>query len=199
MGIEKGEEIFSIKKSADDNLSANSLNTLYGSYYGSLTGEALKYFGENDLRSNLIGRWYAANQPLKYTGIDSDESTSNIRIFRVSEMTLALAEIYARKGDIAKAQDYLFYTAQRDADIASATDLPSTTADLLTFISAERIREFFGEGHRFYDARRMGDIVNADSYKNFDIQKFHFPVPADEVNAGKGISQVEGWDDNLPE
>ena len=68
----------------------------------------------------------------------------------------------------------------------------------MQFISEERIREFSGEGHRFYDARRMGDKVALVGYEPFDIQQFVFPIPAAEINAGYMTQQNEGWDNNLP-
>ena len=99
---------------------------------------------------------------------------------------------------ISEAQNYLMYTAKRNTSIKSVSDLPSTKSDLLSFISDERIREFFGEGHRFYDARRMGDIVSGDQFSNWDIQKFVFPIPAAEIHTGTGCAQNENWSDYLP-
>ena len=94
---------------------------------------------------------------------------------------------------------FLFYTAKRDKDIASVDDLPSTTEGLLEFISDERIREFAGEGHRFYDARRMGLKINIQGYQPFDIANFVFPIPANEINAGFCTQQNEGWESGLPQ
>ena len=113
-------------------------------------------------------------------------------------MSLIVAEVEARDGHIAEAQKYLMYTAKRDESITAASQLPSTTDDLLAFISEERIREFAGEGHRFYDARRMGDIIEMQGYEPFDIAKFVFPIPADEINAGFCGPQNENWSDGLP-
>lgn len=198
---EKNEEIFSIVKSSDDNLSANSLNTLYGSYYGTVTSNMRTLFDATDIRASLMEYSSQAGgyQPLKYPGIEGAAAVSNIRIFRKSEMSLALAEIYARENDIANAQKYLLYTAKRNTAYVDGTKtLPSTQAELLTFISEERIREFFSEGHCFYDARRMGDKVSSETYQDFDIQKFVFPIPADEINSGSGVTQNTDWYNNMP-
>ncbi|MEO5180403.1 RagB/SusD family nutrient uptake outer membrane protein, partial [Bacteroides ovatus] len=56
------------------------------------------------------------------------------------------------------------------------------------------------EGHRFFDARRLGKIISvADgSYTNFNIAKFVYPIPSFEVNSGFGVIQTEGWSNNLP-
>lgn len=198
---ETDEDIFTIVKSDDDNLSANSLNTLYGSYYCTIQNAAQAKFGTNDIRRNLfIKSPGTRNQYFpKYYGGSDAAAVGNIPVFRKSEMSLIIAECEARIGTIAEAQNYLMYTAKRDADIISTDDLPKTTDELLEFIADERVREFFGEGHRFFDARRMGLKISADNFTSeWDIQKFAFPIPAAEINAGFGCEQNEGWEDNLP-
>jgi tetratricopeptide (TPR) repeat protein len=192
------EDIFTIKKSDDDNLSANSLNTLYASYYATFQAAAYSLIGDNDIRYELLRAGNGGGvSSIKFDG-QSAAAVSNIPIFRKSEMALIVAECEARQGNIAQAQNYLMFTAKRDKDIQSTDDLPSTASDLLAFISEERIREFFGEGHRFYDARRMGDLVSGDQFQNWDIQKFVFPIPAAEINTGMGCEQNTNWSDALP-
>lgn len=189
------EDLFTIVKSDDDNLSANALNTLYGSYSGALQKPILKLFASTDIRySGLIN----GSHPKKFDGTASAQAVSNIPIFRKSEMSLIIAECEARIGTIANAQNYLMFTAKRNTAITSTSDLPSTKADLLTFISEERIREFFGEGHRFYDARRMGDKITSETFSNFDIKNFVFPIPASEINTATGVVQNTGWENNMP-
>lgn len=195
------EDLFTLAKNEADNLSANALNTLYGSYGCTLSPDALKLYnvqkvGEETVVKDI--RYTLVNRPSigKYQGLPTSAATSNIPVLRKSEMSLILAEIYARKGDLTNAKDYLLYTAKRDKDIVSVDDLPADADGILKFISEERIREFAGEGHRFYDARRMGDKI--ESLNNFDIKKFVFPIPAAEINAGFCNEQNEGWFDNLP-
>lgn len=191
---ETSEDLFTIAKSESDNLSANALNTLYGSYGASLSNATWYLFGENDIRAALLGRTSIG----KYQGLSTSAATSNIPVLRKSEMSLIVAEVEARAGNIAAAQDYLFYTAKRDLDILSADMLPDNTNDLLAFIAEERIREFAGEGHRFMDARRTGEVITMGAFKPFDIAKFVFPIPSDEINAGFCSEQNEGWDKVLP-
>lgn len=188
------EDIFTIAKNESDNLSANALNTLYGSYGCTLNAATMALYSATDYRGELVSRTSIG----KYAGLSTSAATSNIPIFRKSEMSLIVAEVEARDGHIAEAQKYLMYTAKRDESITAASQLPSTTDDLLAFISEERIREFAGEGHRFYDARRMGDIIEMQGYEPFDIAKFVFPIPADEINAGFCGPQNENWSDGLP-
>lgn len=190
------EDLFTIAKNESDNLSANALNTLYGSYLCTLSNYTLGLYDDADYRLELVSRPSIG----KYQGLSTSAATSNIPIFRKSEMSLIIAEVEARIGTISEAQKYLYYTAKRNEAITSADQLPDNTADLLAFISDERVREFAGEGHRFYDARRMGDQVElAISAQPFDIAKFVFPIPADEINAGFCTQQNEGWSDALPQ
>lgn len=193
------EDLFTIKKSADDNLSANALNTLYGSYYCTLQAGALATLGDNDIRVDLTRDGDGGGiTTAKYDGIATSAATSNIPVFRKSEMSLIIAECEARNGNINEAQNYLFFTAKRNKDITAPSELPDNTDDLLTFISEERIREFMGEGHRFFDARRMGENIQMNGFQPWDIQKFVFPIPAAEINAGFGTQQNANWSDNLP-
>lgn len=193
------EDIFTIKKSEDDNLSANSLNTLYGSYYCTIQASAYTLLGDKDIRGKLLKAGDGGGKSTSKFDGQSSAAVSNIPIFRKSEMALIVAECEARQGNISEAQNYLMFTAKRDKDIKSVSDLPATVDELLAFISEERIREFLGEGHRFYDARRMGDLVSGDQFDNWDIQQFVFPIPAAEINSGMGCEQNSNWYNHLPE
>ena len=188
------EDIFTINKTNDDNLSANALNTLYGSYKGGLTDFTKSKFADTDYRAGVL-----SNYAFKYCGLPTAQAVSNIPVFRLSEMYLILAECEAQLGNIAQAQEALFFTAGRDVAIESADKLPATKDELMSFISDERVRELYLEGHRWYDARRQGlKITVATTKQNFDVAKFGYPIPAAEINAGYGTEQNTGWADNLP-
>lgn len=187
------EDILTISKTNDDNLSANALNTLYGSYGGTVSPYVTGLFGENDVRATVLDY-----DQYKYVGLSGAAAVSNIPIFRVSEMYLIIAECEARLGNIDAAQEAVCFTAERDADF-DAEALPTTKDELLSFINDERVRELYLEGHRWFDARRQGmKITVASTKKDFDIAKFVYPIPADEINAGFGTEQNTGWEDNLP-
>lgn len=192
------EDIFTIAKSEDDNLSANSLNTLYGSYRASVTGDLVDLFAPGDIRLRLIDT--RTLHPRKFDGIPTSQAVNNIPVFRISEMKLIQAEASARLGNIAQARDALFYTAKRNTAITSAADLPADAGGLLEFIVQERRRELFEEGFRWYDARRNGERIGVynGNYRNFDVAAFVYPIPASEVNAGFGVVQNPGWADYLP-
>lgn len=186
------EDIFTIAKSTTDNLSSNSLNTLYSSYGSKLTGSLTALFGPADLRLSLIDP--ASNQPAKYRGLPEAATVSNIPVFRISEMYLILAEAKATTHP-SEAREALFFTARRNKAISHVSVLPSTPGELLEFIKDERRRELFAEGHRWFDARRNGEKINLNngSIPNYDVSRLVFPIPAAEINSGSGVGQNPDW------
>lgn len=202
------EDIFTLSKTTDDNLSANALNTLWGSYYGKVSTYGQSFFSDTDVRAQLIGV-VDSNSPasMKWQGIESSQATSNIPIFRKSEMALIIAECEARNGNIAEAQKYVGYTAKRDSQYAAedgSCDLSKLSTDkdaLLEFIWKENTREFLGEGHFYSEARRLDKTVTvmAGTCTTFRPANFVFPIPAAEINAGFMKDQNTGWEDGLPE
>jgi starch-binding outer membrane protein, SusD/RagB family len=192
------EDIFTIAKSDDDNLSANSLNTLYGSYEASVSSFVLQMLDSTDVRSSLIN---ATGHPMKFDGTATSADVSNIPVFRKSEMYLILAEcnLLQAAPDITAAKKAVFYTAKRDTAVyKTVADLPATHADLVTLVAKERVREFFQEGHRFFDLRRTGALATIAGVSNFDLSKFVYPIPGKEVDTGYGIVQNTDWSLQLP-
>ncbi|MDR2496674.1 MAG: RagB/SusD family nutrient uptake outer membrane protein [Tannerellaceae bacterium] len=198
--VPTSEDIFTISKTADDNLSANSLNTLYGSYNGKATSGLIAIFAENDMRLGLFGDGTGEQiRALKFDGLPSSKATSNIPVFRLPELYLIIAEAKAQLGQ-ADAVDALFEVARRNPDLQQS-DIPTDKAGLLKFISAERRRELFQEGHRLFDLRRTGELMTRSGgnfpISNWDASKFVYPIPANEINAS-GLEQNTGWSSALP-
>ncbi len=194
------EDIFTLTYSSDDNLSANSINTLYGSYNGRANQDLMALFAATDYRRSLFGDATKSDRPMKHRGLPTSAATSNIPVFRASEMYLIIAEANANLDQIPLAQDALFEIAQRNTALIKA-DLPSVKADLLDFIQTERRRELFQEGHRWFDLRRTRSLMNRTGRKaitNYAVYEFAYPIPAYEVNAS-GLQQNTGWDAKLPQ
>ena len=201
------EDIFTLSKTADDNLSANALNTLWGSYNGKVSAYGQSFFSDTDIRTQLIGA-VDGNSPssMKWQGIESSQATSNIPVFRKSEMALIIAECEARSGNIEEAQKYVGYTAKRDSQYATEegtcdlSKLPSDKDALLQFIWEENTREFLGEGHFYSEARRLDKTITVmnGTCTTFRPANFVFPIPASEINAGFMKDQNTGWEDGLP-
>ena len=191
------EDIYTIGMASDDNMSANSINNLYGSYNFFVAPKVVMLLDTDDpRRAALIDDENVQKaRGLKFSGSSEGKNVSNVPVLRLSEMYLIIAEAKAQLGQ-PDAVDYLFEVASRNPNL-SKSDIPTGKTGLLKFISDERIREFFQEGHRFFDARRNGELVTRSEgisfyYANWDVSKFVFPIPQSEVNAS-GIEQNTDW------
>lgn len=193
------EDIFVLSKTEVDYLTANSLNTLYKDYGVSVNAQTIAEYAGTDIRlSVLAGSWNGG----KLAGLLQNGShldIQNVPVLRLPEVYLNLAEAYAmsKKYDEAK-ESLLAVAAKRNLDLD--TETIKADASIIPVITKERKLELLEEGHRFFDARRLGEIISVSngSKKNFDIAKFVFPVPAKEINSGAGVEQTKGWDANLP-
>lgn len=215
------EDLFSLLKSDQDNLSANSLNGLYGDYAATLNPDMVKaYFKHeekkqingkdttvwvpnNDYRFNLItekSKEFATPHPMKFNGMPTNSNLTNIPVMRVSELYLIAAEANAQLGNVAEAQKALFFTASRNTDVTAADKLPAGKDELLQYIAAERVREFFQEGHRYFDLRRTGAVADIAGDPAFKFYNFVYPIPRSEINAGYLDKQYQNddWKNNLP-
>lgn len=202
------EDIFTISKTDVDNLSANALNTLWGSYYGKVSKYGQSFFASTDVRARLIGTVDGNDGScMKWQGLETSQAVANIPIFRKSEMALIVAECEARSGNLDTARQYLGYTAKRDKQYAAEdgtcdlSKLPAGKDALLEFIWNENAREFFGEGHFLFDARRLDKTITVMGGRctTFKPANFVFPIPAAEINAGFMTDQNTGWEDGLPQ
>ncbi|MDO5036421.1 MAG: RagB/SusD family nutrient uptake outer membrane protein [Porphyromonas sp.] len=198
------EDIFTLVKSEDDNLSANALNTLYGSYLASLNSLVLDVMKDTDARSGLIQMTKADDEaiqlphPTKYNGTPSAAAVSNIPVLRYSDMYLTLAEAEANLGNLAAASTALLNVAKRDSEVNATTFTAYGKAELLQFIAEERVREFFVEGHRLMDLKRTGAPATINGKQGYVISGFAFPIPASEINAGFMTQQNDDWSTLIP-
>ncbi len=99
---------------------------------------------------------------LKYTGVDlkgdkASISAVNVKVIRLSEMYLLAAEaaLGLPAPDAVKAATYLNAIRKRAPALAPATDL-TVSVDM---IMDEKSREFFAEGHRFFDMIRLNKTI----------------------------------------
>jgi hypothetical protein len=99
---------------------------------------------------------------LKYTGVDlkgdkASISAVNVKAIRLSEMYLLAAEaaLGLPTPDATKAATYLNAIRKRAPALEPATDL-TVSVDM---IMDEKSREFFAEGHRFFDMIRLNKTI----------------------------------------
>ena len=206
------ETIFNIHVDSQNNLTANSPGTLWTDYGIMPSLEYGKLLGENDIRKFLMDREPNAKKEIsiggKYMGLNGNPAVSSQRLVGAPEMYLIIAEANLKSAspnlEVAKAA--LLKVAARNNDIKSAEDLPSAKEELVKFVEDERARELVQEGHRFQDCRRWGKMINVYylgddlgyKHKDFDVAKFVYPIPNDEMSAAAGVEQNEGWENNLP-
>ena len=199
------------------NWSANSSGTLFTSYGYSISPYLISLFSPDDCRLPLLSEfdgtpWGSINSYNFYCGGKFYFNFGNAAyatnyLINAPEMFLIEAEAYANLNQVSDAADALLVVAKRDNAITSTSDLPSTKADLLSFIQDERARELFQEGLRFFDLRRWNIecgvySVNAPAVAfqidNVKLGNVVLPIPADEILAGYGVEQNEGWESTLP-
>jgi tetratricopeptide (TPR) repeat protein len=193
--IASSEDIFVVVKSATDNPAASSLSTMYSFYGLHISEETLTEYSETDIRTSLLNNGNGG----KYIGTSEGSDAHNIPVLRLPELYLTLAEAYAAQGDYAAAKENLLTIATaRDPELDAAT-IPENAA-ITTAIRQARKLELLQEGHRYFDVRRWKEKIDVvkGRYKNFDPSLFAYPIPQTEINAGFGVVQTDGWDQNLP-
>lgn len=206
------ESMFALAIDNLTNWSANSCGTLFTTYGYSSSPYLESLYGNEDCRLSIIyftGAGYNndfSGGKFGYYGGSNPALATNYLI-NAPEMYLIEAEAYANQSQIAQAQDALLVVAMRNPEITSTDDLPATKEGILSFLRDERARELFQEGLRLWDLRRWGGTVNLYAtgapeinwvINNADITNQVFPIPADEINAGFGVTQNDGWSSNRP-
>ena len=198
--------LFEIAASGTDNAGINGVANIYrGPTYGDLrivegdgADDVHDIYEADDIRYTSQGMIGMEGGYLSMLGKwpSMDFSDDNV-VIRVEEMHLIYAEASLRSGDTATAKTYLNNVqAARGASLTDAT---------LDNIILERRREFFGEGHRFYDIARLGmDIPLVDVIKQThdDLTgaspeagnyRFAYPISLSERNANPNIVQNYGY------
>ena len=210
------EDIWLMNYTSQDNLSANSLANLFGSYNFGPTPKAYELFGSNDIRRQLYGVETAPSQEsdsrcLKYP---VDNGVFNVPVLRVPELYLIRAEAAAFTGDLPTAQTALFAVlGARDTSLTDETNMvnsyggssafsaPSVqngeAQGILNTILEERAREFLCEGHRWFDLRRNGISLTRETgsesndyafcFENYPINAVSYPIPYSEFTTQQWI------------
>lgn len=209
------ESIFALAINDSQNWSANSCGTLWSTYNYSPTPWLQSITADTDVR-RAVWTWTSKSTPTvpqfgggKFGVISNGNSATQTNyMINASEMFLIMAEADIKTNALTDAANELLVVAKRNTAITSVADLPSDAAGLMSFLQDERARELFQEGHRFWDLRRWNKPSNFYAYKapevaftftNFAPGNVVFPIPADEVNAKKGVEQTPGWSDTFPQ
>ncbi|MGC1631228.1 MAG: RagB/SusD family nutrient uptake outer membrane protein, partial [Gelidibacter sp.] len=115
--------------------------------------------------------------------------SNNYRAIRYSDVLLMAAEAYNRGSiDDAKARTYINLVRDR----AGLDDVTSSGSSLTQDIFKERRLELAGEGHRFFDQVRTGQISTIQGFKTGKNELF--PIPRIEIElAGNRWTQNPGY------
>lgn len=211
------EDIWTLNYTTQDNLSANSLNNLFGAYGACGTDKALKAFKSSDIRKDL----YVSTPDMEVSKstcykYKNDNGVFNVPLMRVPELYLIKAEAYAQQDQLPAAQEAVFSVlGARDTLVKTIDDMKSmyakfngTKEEFIDGLLEENLREFLGEGHRWNDLRRCNRRLDRSGdagsdkkkyqlqFSNYPIGAFCFPVPYDETSTEQWISGRGIKDDN---
>lgn len=152
----------------------------------------------SDQRNTWMGSVGTTYYPYKYkqntTPSSSDLYEYQI-ILRLAEQYLIRAEANAHLGNTEAAVSDVNVIRNRAgvADLASSL----TQEEILLAIEEERRKEYFCEqGHRWFDLRRTGRIdavLSQVSWKKWQSHKALLPIPQQELNTNKNLTQNEGY------
>ena len=203
---DKVETIFELNLDAVVNNGSNSLAYMYDQVgYGDMLATDALYntYAVTDVRRGLIVDGTRAGNNVKVVRKYPNEANAdkdNIKMLRLSEMILIVAEASYRLNDEATALTYLNMIATRRG-IAPYT---SIGAALLEDIIKERRLEFAFEGLRYPDLQRLNRNVervnmNSNYPANvpleilFTSHKRILPIPQTERDANPNITQNDGY------
>ncbi|MGV8093323.1 MAG: RagB/SusD family nutrient uptake outer membrane protein [Mangrovibacterium sp.] len=204
----KVETIWELNMSITSNNGGNGLDHMYNQAgYGDLLSnkEVFDLFSDTDSRKKLMidgtrrggsQRAYINNKYTNTASGDRDE----VKIIRLSEVILTLAESYARTNDETNALHYLNQIAQlRDP---SFTGFTSGGQQLINDIVNERRKELAFEGFRLFDLLRLNrEIVrpqqpfSTTTYPLVSLTDHRRiqPIPQAELDVNPNIKQNPGY------
>ena len=167
--------------------------------------EVLNLFTANDVRAGLIENVQTANLPnpigtpewKKYIDNGGQGNITNIPIFRISEMYLNIAESEARLGNTVDAQLALRTLKRRSVD---PLYVPTNVGQaLIDEILVERRLELLGEGHRFFDLKRLGLNIDKSAVDltgeviDFTDLRILAPLPSGDLELNPNLQNNFGY------
>lgn len=137
----------------------------------------------------------------KRASINDMRGSRDFIVFRLAETYLIAAEALMQAGNLTEAVEYINVVRRRAAYPGEEAEMEITEADLdIDFILNERARELLGEGHRWFDLKRTGKLVERVKAHNPDggpnIQPYHAlrPIPSTVIDrVTSDFPQNEGY------
>jgi hypothetical protein len=199
-----GENIFKLKMPVGFSaLGRNYWDISGNNDYFSPTEDLRTIYEPSDIRLNaFIGTYPGSSTRYyvkKYEGTTANPGLADIKVLRMSEMYLIRAEARARKAAPDEAGSLSDLNAVRTA--RGVSNGFETGPVLVDKIMEERRKEFFLEGHRWFDlTREKKNLVRIDcnavasgcNMSNTDF-RFTYPIPQAEIFANSSMTQNPGW------
>ncbi|MDR1602354.1 MAG: RagB/SusD family nutrient uptake outer membrane protein [Tannerella sp.] len=204
----KVETIWELNMSVTSNNGGNGIDHMYNQAgYGDLLAnkDVYELYSDTDSRRKLVidGTRRGGSQKAyicnKYTNTASGDR-DEVKIIRLAEVYLTLAEALARTNDEAKALDYLNRIAQlRDPEFAGFN---SSGRQLIDDIVNERRKELVFEGFRLFDLLRLNrEIVRPVQpystttypYVSLTDHRRIQAIPQTELDVNPNIEQNPGY------
>lgn len=217
--VPNSEVIFSLSRPVGG--TGGNIAGIYTTNATLLTGSPLWTTGINLFnRLNAAGdiRRYAFIDPTsttnvyvidKYPGKTNAPLRNDIKVFRISEMILILAECEAQTPAGYAVAASLVKSVRDARNYLAPVALPvyASKAAALQDILAERRAEFSFEGHRYLDLKRLGgeagvsidrnaiDDTNSATPLTLPVTDYRFtlPIPSAELNGNPTIQQNPGY------
>lgn len=127
-------------------------------------------------------------------------SPNNWRYLRYADVLLMYAEALNATGNTTEAYAHVDRVRRRAGLPALSNVRPGMNADdFLLQLKHERITELLGEGHRWNDLARWGDLgpqlaPRDPAFGNFQVNKHEWlPIPQAEIDINPNIEQHSSW------
>jgi len=192
VGGDTTESIFRVDYTASD---SNNLSFFFFPSSGggrrevAPSAELLADFEDGDVRKELIANNtdFTSSYLIKYQ--DPGGGTDQPYVFRYADVVLMYAEVLARRDD-AEASTYINMIRTR----AGLADVVLTSSNVVDVIADERRFEFFGEGDRWDDIKRLGiaqSVIEGKVVGSYDVNRLLWPIPQEEIDTNDAISQTD--------
>ncbi len=192
----KVETLFEITNDLLNNNGTNALAYMYDQNgYGDIlaTTDLVSKYKATDVRLQVVPLKSVGYVNNKYSNTLNANEKDDIKVLRISDVILILAEAYARTGDEPNARIRLNQIAQnRDPSFAGYA---STGQQLIDDIILERRKELAFEGDRLFDLQRLNlaftkyrreNPIVTIPIANNDFRRI-FPIPTTETDVNPNI------------
>jgi hypothetical protein len=144
--------------------------------------------------------WYRKLLNDHWRDFESFNSPNNYRLIRYADVLLMYAEALNGLNQTAAAYPYVDRVRVRAGMLPLSVTRPGLNqAQFLNQLKHERIVELSGEGWRFADLQRWGDLspalaVRDPEFTNFRVGKHEwYPIPQSDIDLNPNLTQNPGY------